>query len=273
VCPLTSPACSIQKFLYVGSQIAHSINVFRRNAKDGSLARVGWETEGQNGVSNLDSVQDIIVSHDGRHIYAALDQGDGISAFDTRADMSIVKTDSSDPVVAGGALSYTLAVTNNGPSEAQHVVVTDALPAGAGFVKATVNAPGASCGHDSGTLTCQLGTLASTAAVTAVVEVTAPAAAGTLDNTASVAADQLDTDTANNSDSETTCVDAADTPTCSSADGGGTGGAAPPTTTPSPGGTVAAGPGDSGGGGGVLAWLVLTGLASATMGRRLRHRR
>ena len=49
-------------------------------------------------------------------------------------DLTITKTDSADPVVAGGQLTYTLVVTNNGPSSATSVVVTDTLPAVLTFV-------------------------------------------------------------------------------------------------------------------------------------------
>ena len=45
------------------------------------------------------------------------------------ADLSIAKSDSPDPVVAGTQLTYTLEVENDGPDIALDVVVTDTLPA------------------------------------------------------------------------------------------------------------------------------------------------
>ena len=54
-----------------------------------------------------------------------------------RADLSITKTDSPDPVTAGKNLTYTVQVTNGGPSTASAVTVTDTLPAGVTFVSAT----------------------------------------------------------------------------------------------------------------------------------------
>src|SRR5207247_11469347 len=45
-----------------------------------------------------------------------------------QADLSIVKTDSPDPVQSGQELTYTLTVTNNGPDVATDTVVTDSLP-------------------------------------------------------------------------------------------------------------------------------------------------
>ncbi|MEG1703138.1 MAG: DUF3794 domain-containing protein, partial [Niameybacter sp.] len=44
------------------------------------------------------------------------------------ADLAIVKTVSPSPVVPGKQATYTLTVTNNGPSDAQNVTVTDSIP-------------------------------------------------------------------------------------------------------------------------------------------------
>jgi uncharacterized repeat protein (TIGR01451 family) len=46
-----------------------------------------------------------------------------------RADLSITKTDSPDPVIAGKPLTYTITVLNSGPSDARNVTVTDLIPA------------------------------------------------------------------------------------------------------------------------------------------------
>lgn len=53
---------------------------------------------------------------------------DGVTVV-AEADLEITKTDLPDPVVAGTSLTYTLTVTNNGPSTATNVVVRDWLPA------------------------------------------------------------------------------------------------------------------------------------------------
>ena len=52
------------------------------------------------------------------------------------ADLELTKTDSPDPVPAGGLLTYTLAVHNAGPSSAPAVQLTDTLPAGVTFESA-----------------------------------------------------------------------------------------------------------------------------------------
>ena len=46
------------------------------------------------------------------------------------ADVTLAKSDNPDPVMAGGVLTYTLVFTNNGPSAAQNVTITEQLPAG-----------------------------------------------------------------------------------------------------------------------------------------------
>ena len=46
----------------------------------------------------------------------------------TKADLLSIKIDGTDPVVAGETLTYTITITNNGPSDAQNVVLTDDIP-------------------------------------------------------------------------------------------------------------------------------------------------
>ena len=49
------------------------------------------------------------------------------------ADLAITKTGPAT-VVAGSSVAYSLTVTNNGPSDAANLTVTDTLPAGVTFV-------------------------------------------------------------------------------------------------------------------------------------------
>ncbi len=58
----------------------------------------------------------------------------------TSADLAISKSAAPDPVVAGQNLTYTITVTNSGPSTAASVMLSDPLPASATFVSLT--APG-----------------------------------------------------------------------------------------------------------------------------------
>jgi uncharacterized repeat protein (TIGR01451 family) len=50
------------------------------------------------------------------------------------ADLSVTKVDTPDPVSPGANLTYTITVTNNGPSDAASVTFSDTLPAGTTFV-------------------------------------------------------------------------------------------------------------------------------------------
>ena len=125
-----------------------------------------------------------------------------ITAVIQEADLSITKVDDVDPVGAGQTLTYTVSVTNNGPSDASDVVVTDTLPAGVTLVSTS------GCAEDpNGVPTCTLGSLVAGAAanVTVVVDVD-PAISGTITNNASVASSTTDPDGANNATSEDTEV-------------------------------------------------------------------
>src|SRR5262245_47027411 len=123
------------------------------------------------------------------------------------ANLAIAKTDSPDPVAAGQPLTYSITVTNNGPLGATGVTVADPLPAGVTFGSATASQ--GSCNQASGTVTCDLGSLANGAQATVTIVVT-PAADGSLSNTATVNADQNDPDTADNSATAATTVGTAE---------------------------------------------------------------
>ncbi|WP_158553906.1 COG1361 S-layer family protein [Micromonospora deserti] len=63
------------------------------------------------------------------------DVRDSVSTtVEASADLSVTKSDSPDPVVAGEEITYTITVSNAGPSTAQNVTVTDTLPAGTTYV-------------------------------------------------------------------------------------------------------------------------------------------
>jgi uncharacterized repeat protein (TIGR01451 family) len=119
------------------------------------------------------------------------------------ADLSVVKSDMYDPVMVSRAMTYTLQVTNNGPSDATNLILVDTLPNNTLFLRAT--GTGWTCTHDSGVVTCTRGSLSSSksASVTVVVK---PNQLGMITNSVSVSADEQDTDMMNNAGSETTQV-------------------------------------------------------------------
>jgi uncharacterized repeat protein (TIGR01451 family) len=122
------------------------------------------------------------------------------------ADLSLSKSDSPDPVLAGQTLTYALTVTNHGPSQATGVSLTDHLPAGVQYQSATPSQ--GTCSHSAGTVTCSLGTLASSGGASVQIQVT-PQSAGQLVNAATVSGDQGDPAASNNSAGTTTTVEPA----------------------------------------------------------------
>jgi uncharacterized repeat protein (TIGR01451 family) len=122
-----------------------------------------------------------------------------------RADLSVAKSDSPDPVAPGGTLTYTIQVTNLGPSSSTGMTLVDPLPPGVSFVSSTPGAP--TCTLAANVVTCQLGGLGPTASQTVTIVVTvALATSSPLSNAASVTGNETDLVSANNSDTETTTV-------------------------------------------------------------------
>jgi len=120
------------------------------------------------------------------------------------ADLSISKIDSPDPVALGTNLTYTITVTNSGPTAAPGVTVTDTLPGGVTFVSAS--ATQGTCGQSGGTVTCNLGSI-NNGAIAGVVIVVKPTATGTITNTASVSSNAPDPNLSNNSSTASTSVE------------------------------------------------------------------
>jgi uncharacterized repeat protein (TIGR01451 family) len=118
------------------------------------------------------------------------------------ADLEISKVDDPDPVVSGDYLTYTVTVLNNGPSDAENVVVTDTLPAEATFVSSS------GCAEDpDGYTDCTLGTIAAGASVQYTITAgIALDTSGTITNNASVSSTTADPNGANDSTSEDTNV-------------------------------------------------------------------
>ena len=118
-------------------------------------------------------------------------------------DLKIAKVDLPDPVYSGRELTYTITVSNAGPSAATEVVVTDTLPAHVTFVSA--RASQGTVGESAGTVVAQLNTLALNAEATVTIIVAVESLyEGPLLNQAEIQGRQYDSNTANNTDSTTT---------------------------------------------------------------------
>ncbi|HJQ36600.1 MAG TPA: IPTL-CTERM sorting domain-containing protein [Thermoanaerobaculia bacterium] len=111
--------------------------------------------------------------------------GGVVAAGAAVADVTIAKTTATTAAPPGGTFSYTLTVTNNGPSPATNVIVTDTLPASLQFVSATLSQ--GTC-NNANPLSCNLGTLAVNASATITLNVLVVGTSGTITNTANVSA-------------------------------------------------------------------------------------
>ncbi|RKZ92303.1 MAG: hypothetical protein DRQ43_09190, partial [Gammaproteobacteria bacterium] len=120
------------------------------------------------------------------------------------ADIAVTNSDGSAAYLPGTTVVYNVTVSNNGPSDATNVLVTDAAPAGA-----TISAwscSGASCPNAAGT-----GSISETAlslvsgdSLSYVINVAVPFSfAGNLVNTASASATETDPNSSNDSVTDT----------------------------------------------------------------------
>ncbi len=112
------------------------------------------------------------------------------------ADMAIAMSAVPDPVIIGNEFSYTMFVTNNGPSDTKSTVVTQPLPAGVQFLTASTSQ--GSYSFVNGIATFVLGPMAalSTAVITNTCVAIVP---GDWTSTATVTSDQTDYNLLNNS--------------------------------------------------------------------------
>ncbi len=122
------------------------------------------------------------------------------------ADLAISLDSYPKVINLGNPFTYTLAVVNNGPDEANQVVASSSLPAGVAFVSASVN-----CQNVSGLVNCTFDKLANGAKVEASIVVTT-VLTGTWVNTATVTAVSADPLTDNNVASTTVKIVPVDVP-------------------------------------------------------------
>ncbi len=99
------------------------------------------------------------------------------------ADLALTLTAEPEPVHQGGALTYTIAITNAGPAVAPACLLTDALPASVTFLGTTASQGTAT--FADGSVTCDLGAITNGATATVTIRVQ-PALEGSLTNTAAV---------------------------------------------------------------------------------------
>jgi uncharacterized repeat protein (TIGR01451 family) len=120
------------------------------------------------------------------------------------ANLAITKTASPNPATSLANLTYRIVVTNNGPSPATNVAVTDQLAAGPAFVSAIPTQ--GTCGGPP-TIACSLGSIANGAVAIVNITIT-PQTPGQLTNTAGVVGTESDPDANDNSTTIQTTVNA-----------------------------------------------------------------
>lgn len=117
-------------------------------------------------------------------------------------DLSVSKSDSDDPIAAGGTLVYTVTVTNSGATAAPDVVVTDLLPAEVALVSTS------GCAEDpAGVPTCTLGNVGGFSSKQYTITVTVnTGVTGPISNDVSVVTSGVESLPGDESDSEITIV-------------------------------------------------------------------
>jgi uncharacterized repeat protein (TIGR01451 family)/uncharacterized repeat protein (TIGR02543 family) len=124
------------------------------------------------------------------------------------ADLSITNSASPNPVVTGSNATYSLTVTNNGPSDASNVTVTDNLPGNMAFVSCNATGGGI-CGGSGNNRTVSFTSLASGASVTMTIVATLNCSVPdntVINNTATASSSTNDADPDNNSATATITV-------------------------------------------------------------------
>jgi uncharacterized repeat protein (TIGR01451 family) len=117
-----------------------------------------------------------------------------------RADLSITKVDNPDPVGVGGEITYRLRVRNLGPADATGVIVTDSLPGNVNFVSAS-----SGCSRSGSIVRCEIGNMRNGETAVRLIMVR-PTSPGKISNTATVTANETDSDRANNTATTVTTV-------------------------------------------------------------------
>lgn len=136
---------------------------------------------------------------------AANNSSTSITTVSSSADLAVIKTAPPAAAVLTD-VTFSVTLTNLGPSTASNVVLADAVPANTTFVSATqTSGPLFACSLAAGTITCSIASFDPGAAATFSFVVT-PTAEGSLTNTATVTSTTADPVSPNNASTTTTTV-------------------------------------------------------------------
>ncbi|MCI0790996.1 MAG: PGF-pre-PGF domain-containing protein, partial [Chloroflexi bacterium] len=128
------------------------------------------------------------------------DSGHGLvqahAAISSLADLTITKQASVDEGVVGDLVTFTIAVTNNGPATSTNLFIRDDVPDEISFQE--FSSDKLFCDQTAGTLTCGILSLAPGQSATSTVEAIL-VKSGAITNAATVTGDQIDPNDSNNS--------------------------------------------------------------------------
>ena len=187
----------------------------------GGAVTVSEAAPGELLLQNLGSTTVTVIDGQGS-VLNSVEAGDSLTTLEPAADLSIVGTDSTEPIIAG-SITYQVTVANSGPASASGVLATITLPVEANFVLATPTQ--GDCNESGGVIECNLGDLAqdSTAVITIQVVID-PETEGAITTAYTVDGNEADLNDANNLAMDTNQVMLLPTPTPE----------ATPTATPTP---------------------------------------
>jgi len=129
------------------------------------------------------------------------------TTINRQADLQVAKSASADPVRVGTAFTYSITVTNKGPSVASGVLVSDALPGGLDFDAANSSPECSASGQD---VMCMVNALSVNNQMTLAIAVTVDTSLEdglVLSNTVSVSANEPDPSESDNSATEEILVE------------------------------------------------------------------
>ena len=119
-------------------------------------------------------------------------------------DLEVSKDNGTTTFTPGTTVAYTVSVTNNGPSDASSVLVTDTAPAGTTISSWTCTCVSCPAASGSGNIAETAATLASGDSLVYTVNVDVPSSfSGSLTNTATASAAETESNNTNNSASDT----------------------------------------------------------------------
>ncbi|MGB0385470.1 MAG: DNRLRE domain-containing protein [Ardenticatenaceae bacterium] len=109
---------------------------------------------------------------------------------EAQADLEVKKEAAPNPVIAGERLTYTITISNTGPSQATNITLSDTLPANVTLDATSLDNE---CQDDSGVVSCTFGALASESQIkTTLVVTVSEDIRGTITNPVSVEATEYD---------------------------------------------------------------------------------